>query len=158
MEGLIIPIVFFLSTAIVTIYIRKYINDERMAMIDKGVNLGEFKGKDRDRLPNFMTIRFALLLIGFGAGILAGGLFESAGLFSEEEVGYFSSIFIFGGVGLVISYLIEQRKRESLPDWFWLTIRIMMRHKFDDSRKEARPYGPGFFFAFRRKPILNLER
>lgn len=116
MEGLIIPIVLFISAAIVTIYIRKYINDERMAMIDKGINIGEFKGKDRSQLPNFVTLRFALLLIGIGGGILMGGLFESANLFAEEEVGYFSSIFILGGVGLIISYLIEQRKREALPD------------------------------------------
>jgi len=112
MEDLWIPIVMFISSAIVIIFVRKYMNDERLAMIDKGMNLGEFKGKELN--PAFFTLRFGLLLIGAGMGILFGGILE--GVFQDKEVGYFSSIFIFGGLGLITAYLIEQKKRASMRD------------------------------------------
>lgn len=110
MEGIYIPIVMFITLGTVVIFIRKYMNDERMAMIEKGMNVGEFKGKDTN--PTFYTLRLGLLLIGLGLGIICGGIL--APMFPQEEVAYFSSIFIFGGIGLIVAYVLENKKRETL--------------------------------------------
>lgn len=108
MPEVIIPVILFLTLGTVIIFLRKYSNDERMAMIDKGLNLGEFKGKDVN--PTFYTLRFGLLLIGLGLGIICGGILQP--MFPEPEVGYFSFIFMFGGFGLIVAYILENKKRE----------------------------------------------
>jgi hypothetical protein len=48
------------------------------------------------------------LLIGAGIGLLMGYYLDSQ--FYMEEVAYFSMLFVFGGLGLGASYLIEEKK------------------------------------------------
>jgi hypothetical protein len=102
--GVMIPIILSIGTFITIIYIRKFQNMERMAIIDKGLDPGIFK-KESSTAP---TLRSSLLLIGAGLGLLLGYWLDRA--FDMEEVGYFSMLFILGGVGLGLAYLIEERK------------------------------------------------
>lgn len=109
--GVMVPIILIISVAIMVVYLRKYQNQERMAMIDKGVNPELFAKKPNQSNPS-VTLRFSLLLIGIGAGILLGYFLDRK--FGMEEVAYFSMLFIFGGIGLGAAYLIEEKKfRES---------------------------------------------
>jgi len=104
--GVMIPIVLIIGAVIVWIYLRKYENQERMAMIEKGVDPKAFRlNRIRDSSG---ALRAALLLIGAGVGLLMGDFLDK--LFYMEEVGYFSMLFIFGGLGLGASYLIEEKK------------------------------------------------
>ena len=91
------------------VYIRRYANQEKLAMIEKGMSPGDFKFQSR---KSFLSLRIALLLIGGGAGLLFGYFLDMA--FRMEEVGYFSMLFIFGGAGLGISYVIEEKKSKEL--------------------------------------------
>ena len=50
-----------------------------------------------------------MFLIGIGLGIIAGAILEAASVFPSEEAGYFSMIFIFGGLALVLFYLIDRK-------------------------------------------------
>jgi hypothetical protein len=102
-----VPIIMIISIVIMVIYIRRFVNQERMAMIDKGVNPEIFANTNKG-LDVSITLRFALLLIGMGLGLLMGYSLDRA--FDMEEVGYFSMLLIFGGVGLGLAYLIEERK------------------------------------------------
>lgn len=102
--GVMIPIIMAIGTFITIIYIRKFQNMERMAIIDKGLDPGIFK-KESTTAP---TLRSSFLLIGAGLGLLMGYWLDRA--FDMEEVGYFSMLFIFGGVGLGLAYLIEESK------------------------------------------------
>ena len=54
-----------------------------------------------------------MLFIGVAIGILLGNILEVTTTL-QEEVSYFSMIFLFGGIGLVINHFIEkkQEKRE----------------------------------------------
>ncbi|HOY30665.1 MAG TPA: hypothetical protein PKW80_02185 [Bacteroidales bacterium] len=63
--GILVPITLFLGLFTTLVFMRKYENDERMAMIEKGLEPGNKKKTDR-----FGTLRFALLCIGVGIGIV----------------------------------------------------------------------------------------
>jgi hypothetical protein len=104
--GVMIPIVAIVGAFLMIIYLRKYQNSERMAMIEKGMS-PEFLNIRGEHNPS-LSLRASLLFIGVGLGLLMGYFLDVR--FKMEEVAYFSMIFIFGGVGLGIAYLIEEKK------------------------------------------------
>lgn len=60
----------------------------------------------KKNIPNlYRSIKFSALLIGVALGIVVGGILENTGDFYEAEVGYFASIFMFGGLALLIASL-----------------------------------------------------
>ncbi|HAX93904.1 MAG TPA: hypothetical protein DCY25_08195 [Bacteroidales bacterium] len=89
-------------------------NKERMALIEKGADASLFN-TGKTHIPWFNWGKFALktgmLLMGVGLGIIAGALLDMADVFPDTESGYFSMIFIFGGLALVIFYLIDRRSK-----------------------------------------------
>lgn len=99
-----IPIIAVVSIVVMIIFIRKFTNDERMAMIEKGV---EANILNRKRQP-FPNLRYGLLLIGAGLGLLIGAFLASTRII-EEQASYFSMLLIFGGLGLFVSYLLEKK-------------------------------------------------
>ncbi len=104
--GVFIPIVGTIGIIIMIIYLRKFQNEERMAMIEKGVDpaLFNLKANRNTSLP----LRFSLLMIGVGLGLFIGYFLDA--LFDMEEVAYFSMLFICGGAGLGLAYIIEEKK------------------------------------------------
>ncbi len=50
------------------------------------------------------------LLVGGAIGIIVGGIIENSGVFSSPEVGYFSSIFLFGGAAQILAILYMNKK------------------------------------------------
>jgi hypothetical protein len=105
--ALMIPILSIVGLFVVIVYLRKYQNQERMAMIEKGVSPELFNKTKRD-LNVSGTLRLSLLLIGIGIGFLLGYFLDRS--FRMDEMGYFSMLFIFGGLGLGLAYLIETKK------------------------------------------------
>jgi ABC-type Fe3+ transport system permease subunit len=104
--GVMVPIILFICAAVVWIYVRKFENQERMSMIEKGMDPKSFRlNSTRDTSG---ALRASLLLIGAGIGLLMGYFLDST--FDMEEVAYFSMLFIFGGLGLGASYIIEEKK------------------------------------------------
>jgi hypothetical protein len=104
--GVFIPIVTVIGGICMVIFLRYYENIERMAMIEKGMNPNT--DRPRRRANPSTTLRFALLAIGAGLGILFGNMLEKT-MQMEEEVAFFSMILIFGGLGLLASYVLELR-------------------------------------------------
>ncbi|MBL7845365.1 MAG: hypothetical protein KF846_05400 [Cyclobacteriaceae bacterium] len=104
--GVMIPIVAIISVFTMIIYLRRYENTERMAMIEKGVDPSVFTKKPRGGTSG--TLRAALLFIGAGVGLLIAYFLDRT--YNMEEVAYFSMLFIFGGLGLGAAYLIEEKK------------------------------------------------
>jgi len=106
-------IILSVGILITIVYIRKFSNQERLSMIEKGLNPADM-ATVRNNQP-IWPLRFALLFIGAGLGLFAGYFLDNA--LNMEEVAYFSMLFIFGGAGLGISYVIEdkkEREKESL--------------------------------------------
>ena len=102
--GIMLPIIISLGAFVMVVYIRKFVNIERMAIIEKGLNPDLFKTER----STSGTLRASLLLIGVGIGFLVGYWLDRT--FDMEEVGYFSMLFIMGGLGLGLAYLIEEKK------------------------------------------------
>ena len=105
--GIIMVIIAIVGAYVMVIYLRKYGNIERMAMIEKGVDPKLFT-LEKKPLNTSWSLRFALLMIGAGVGLLLGHFLDQA--YYMDEVAYFSMLFICGGIGLGTSYVIEERK------------------------------------------------
>ncbi len=52
------------------------------------------------------------LFIGAAIGLLLGGFLDNMNIFEDAQVGYFASIFLFGGLGLLISSWYIQREMD----------------------------------------------
>jgi hypothetical protein len=104
--GIMLPIIISLGAFVMVVYIRKFENLERMAIIEKGLSPDLFKS-DKKATPS-PVLRWALLLIGAGTGLLVGYFLDE--VFRMDEAGYFASLLIFGGLGLLLAYIIEERK------------------------------------------------
>lgn len=86
-------------------------NKERLALIEKGADASIFiKGKKEPSSPvwQILTLNFALLLIGIGAGIVLGGLIK-ANFNVEGEIAMPGSIFLLAGVGLLTGFFITKK-------------------------------------------------
>jgi ABC-type Fe3+-siderophore transport system permease subunit len=79
---------------------------ERHMLIEKGVNMPEIKSD----LPGFSAIKYGLFFIGIGIGILSGSILAATTIL-EKEVAYFSMIFLFGGIALIISHMVDKNKK-----------------------------------------------
>jgi hypothetical protein len=111
--GVMIPIIGIIGIVIMVIYLRRFQNEERLAMINKGMDPGVLIAR-RTSNPS-PVLRASLLLIGAGTGLLLGYILDETT--DMEEVAYFSMLLICGGVGLGVAYLVEERKiRRAIAD------------------------------------------
>ena len=108
-----VPMSIFLGTFAMVFGIRYLSNKEKMAMIERGIDPGVNKATPKP----FLSLKFGLLLVGLGIGLLLA-LFTVRGVFgsdmTEAEQGqsvaiYFGCLGIFGGLGLIVSYVIEKK-------------------------------------------------
>ena len=113
MEGILVPITLFICTFAMIFGIRYFINKEKMAMIERGIDPGLQKSTPKP----FLSLKFGLLLVGLGIGLLVAllsvrGLFGTELTNGEEDQSvavYFGCIGIFGGLGLITSYFVEKK-------------------------------------------------
>jgi hypothetical protein len=99
---LILGVIFGFIFAVVYIQVRK---KERLAMLEKGADPSMFHVEPR---PG-SYLKYGIFLVGIAVGILLGNVLE---VFTalNPVVSYFSMIFMFGGLGLIISHVIERKK------------------------------------------------
>src|ERR1700759_1185164 len=97
-----LPIIITLGAFVMIVYLRKFLNVERMMIIERGLDPKMFRNDKNSPSP---VLRWALLLIGSGFGLVIGAMLDD--IFRWEIIGYFSMLMIFGGLGLVLAYVIE---------------------------------------------------
>ena len=101
---LVLTIIFGAIVAMVYLGIRK---KERMSMLEKGVDASVFFTPKK---RNSYALKYGLLLIGVALGILIGNILATTSAFMyEKEAAYFSMIFLFGGLALVIYYFMAKK-------------------------------------------------
>ena len=84
-------------------------NRERMALIERGADPALFEAKKTGNASSLF--KWGLFLVGIGFGIVTA-YFLSNGGGMDEGPAYFSMIFIFGGIALIISYLWQRKEDE----------------------------------------------
>ena len=102
MVAILIPISFFAMVFGVVYLFKK----ENLAMIEKGMN-----PKDKLFRPApFRSLKWGLLLLGAGMGLLIAFFIDMNLPYRVEPVGiYFALIAMGGGVGLIGSYFVEKK-------------------------------------------------
>jgi hypothetical protein len=110
--NILIPVSFF-ALVFGVMYMR---NKENMSLIERGIN-----PRQQSRRPQpFISLKYGLLLLGAGIGLLAAYFIDrtighkvvsAAGTvhYEDNPAIYFSLIAIGGGIGLIISYSIEKK-------------------------------------------------
>ena len=101
---LILGVIFGSIVMLVYLNIRK---KERMSLIEKGADASIFATKPESS----PTLKWGIFLTGLAIGLLIGNLLEAFTTL-RPEVAYFSMIFLFGGLGLVIYYAIDKKKEQ----------------------------------------------
>jgi len=124
----VVGIIFYFTYMTFELFARK---EERMKLIDKiGQNLApsdssglsiEFGSLLAFKKKSFISLRFGCLFVGIGLGLLVGlllCLWIRTGLQLSDSgwqnrnfynVAYGSSVLLFGGLGLLVSYFIETK-------------------------------------------------
>lgn len=103
-SAVILIVIFGFIFGIVYLGIRR---KERLALLEKGVDASFFISKK----ASSTTLKFGMLSVGVAIGILLGNILEVSTRL-QEEVAYFSMIFLFGGLGLIINYFLEKKENK----------------------------------------------
>ena len=99
-------IVFGFVYAVIHLGIRR---KERMALLEKGADPAIFEAP---KAQTFNAMKWGLFLIGIAIGIFLGNVLEATTVL-EPEVSYFSMVFLFGGLALVISYFLGKKDEKN---------------------------------------------
>ena len=103
-----IPIsLFAMVFGIVYLAIRR---KERMALIEKGLSADVLEAHRRS--PS--SLQWGLVFLGVGIGILVGRILAEYTTLGEEE-SFFSMVFLFGGLSLLVFYFIEKSMEKKGP-------------------------------------------
>ncbi len=99
MEGIFVPIGFFLALfAILYVYWTTR-TKERLALIDKGSDASIFKVGE----SKYALLKWGIFLIALSVGVISGYALSSV---INEVAAHFSMILFCGGLGLIVAYLV----------------------------------------------------
>lgn len=115
MAEIIIPITLFASIfGIIYIFFMTR-NKERLAMIDKGMDVSLLSKRQGGQSPlNFWVIKIGFLMIGLALGIIVATIAENNGMNGDQA--YPAMILLFGGLALIASYFVELKLRAKSKD------------------------------------------
>jgi hypothetical protein len=106
MEDVLIPLIIFSCIFGIAYVFLTTRNKERLALIESGADAKLFNSGKKFSFGEFI-LNLSLLAIGVGTGVLVGALFVHVGM--EKSVAFTSSIFIFGGIGLGVSFFLNRK-------------------------------------------------
>lgn len=98
----VLAIIFGFIYAVIYLNVRR---KERMALLEKGADPSIFQEPKSDKVT---SLRYGLFLIGLAIGILMGNVLEVSTELGPEA-SYFSMVFLFGGIALVISHFLGKK-------------------------------------------------
>lgn len=104
---MIVGIIFATIYGLFFLFVRRR---ERLTLLEKGMDASVFAPKENNN--SSISLRFGMLFIGVGFGVLMGNIL-SVTTSLNEEVAYFSMVFLGGGIALVANYLIEKKEKKS---------------------------------------------
>ncbi len=105
MNEALVPIAMFAAIFAVVYVFLTTRHKERLALIEKGADASLFNPIRKGGSP---TLKFGMLFVGIAIGILLGSILDKTTLL-PTEVGYFSMIFLCGGISLIAFYMVEKK-------------------------------------------------
>ncbi|WP_010665348.1 DUF6249 domain-containing protein [Marinilabilia salmonicolor] len=105
---IVVPVAFFGMIFGIVVLVTYYRNKrmERMALISSGRDASIFK--EEEKITKLSSLKYGIFLVGLAIGFVVGDLMALAGSVTEW-VAYISMIFLFGGVSLLVFYLIARK-------------------------------------------------
>lgn len=110
-EEVIIPVVLFLSIALIWGMIILTRHKERMTMIDKGLTPEDIKSmyqKGMLRVNPLSSLKWGIIFLAIGVAAVLGMWIHSSYIVGDEIIPALMAI--FGGIGLIIFYSLAARK------------------------------------------------
>ncbi|MCY1634368.1 DUF6249 domain-containing protein [Marinifilum sp. D737] len=108
LTGLVAVLGFFGVIPLIIFLVHRH--RERKALIEKGMDISLLQGEKK--CSTLESLKYGIVLIGLAAGILIGNILDAFTRLNEE-VSYFSMIFLFGGLALLIFYSIAKKQQET---------------------------------------------
>ena len=106
--GIIMTLGFFIAIVLSIKYVTAAKNKEKMALIDKGVDLSEIYQKKDYRNA---TLKGGMFLVGIALGLFIG-YFMTEITNINLVVSYFSMILLFGGASLIIFHWSNSKQAD----------------------------------------------
>ncbi|NJK94190.1 MAG: hypothetical protein HC905_03975 [Bacteroidales bacterium] len=97
-------VVFTAIYGVVQLFVKR---KERIMLIEKGATPPPEMKSD---FLTFSSLKFGTFFIGIGLGILIANILTVSTAL-DQEVAYFSMVFLFGGLALVIHHLMEKKNK-----------------------------------------------
>ena len=114
METAIVFIAFFALVFGIMYVFYSTRHKERLALIEKGADASLFNTGKEGHTFNFswgkLTLKAGMLFIGIAVGIITAALMAKANVLDEDAL-YPSMIFFFGGLSLVLFYIIDRKSK-----------------------------------------------
>jgi hypothetical protein len=102
MEGIFVPVAFFLTIfAILYVYYTTR-TKERLALIEKGVDANIFKTEP----SKYALLKWGIFLIALAIGVITGYALSNV---INEVAAFFTMILLFGGLGLIVAHFITNK-------------------------------------------------
>lgn len=102
MEGIFVPIGFFLAIfAILYVYWTTR-TKERLALVEKGMDAGIFKGE----ASKYALLKWGIFLIALSVGVITGFALSNV---INEVAAFFTMILFSGGVGLIVAHIVTEK-------------------------------------------------
>lgn len=105
---IIVPVSFFAMMFGIVVLVTYYRNKrmERTALIASGRDASIFK--EEEKKTRLSSLKYGIFLAGLAIGFIVGDVL-AAGRAVSEEVAYISMTLLFGGIALLVFYLIARK-------------------------------------------------
>jgi hypothetical protein len=109
---IVVPVAFFGMIFGIVVLVTYYRNKrmERTALIASGRDASIFK--EEENKTKLSSLKYGIFLVGLAIGFIVGDVL-AAGIAMSEEVAYISMILLFGGIALLVFYLIARKMSTS---------------------------------------------
>lgn len=104
--GIITTLGFFVAIVLTVKYVSAARNKEKMALIEKGVDLSEIYQKKDYRNA---TLKSGMFLVGIAVGLFCGYFLTQVSSINAV-VSYFSMILLFGGASLILFHWYNNKQ------------------------------------------------
>ena len=106
MEGLFIPIIFFLVVGAIMITWIYYRSRERTMLIEKGLSLDEIKALYYKKRDPYLMLKFGIVILFFGIGLGVGILLQN---WTDEDAWVPLIMISMTGDGFIVAHTVTNK-------------------------------------------------